>query len=337
MNEKQAKIMIRLLVGIAALLVINFISTRRIARLEAQLNHLDGSISIVNSNISSIQSNLWGLSSRISEVSEQIVQGAKLSFDETVMIRAYHSFTASADVEVTFFLREYTPGDTISVTARGQNGEVLSAYASRADSGRFTAMLTLPVHDNYVFTFTATGATITTGELTQYNLADRLCRRFSFWLSQSHSFGANQPTTISLHPSFRNYTQGNPALEVTSLTLFIETEAGETIVIRDLADYLLDIGDMQMLDLPWGQWGQFLSFTVGDELGNIPPDETVITRLVIRDNLGVRYEHKDILFFPGQLGQSARAGATDFAQAVMPVPTFPQSSGTAWGVIRIVE
>jgi len=275
---------------------------------------------------------IWDLQRRIDEVSEQIVQGTRLSFNETVHIRRYHGSTSSADVEVSFSLRTHTPGDEISVTARGQDGQAHSAVASPLDMGRFVASMNLPLQDNYVFTFTATGDSVTAGELAQFNLADRLCGRLSLVLSHGLTSGPNQPTTVSIYPHFRNYTGGDPALVITSLSIIAVRENGERITAWDLTDYLYTQDSEQMLALPRDR--NILTLTVGDGLREIRPDEFTFARLEIRDNLGIRYEQLDEIFFPHQLDHG-RGGS-----APVPVPArawhYVDAAGD-FGRIRIVE
>jgi len=338
MDGKPSKIIYLLLAGIAALLVINIHSSRRISRLEAEIFHIRSNQMNSFHDIGHISSRLWGIESRIDGVNEQIVQAAKLSFDETVQIQAFHAPTASAEVEVSFLLREHNPTDIISVTARGQDGQLHSAEASISSGGRFTADMTLPLQDNYVFTFTASSDTITTGELMQFNLANQLSGRFSYSLSHGTSTstwgagGSQRTTTVNLHPHFRNSTQGNPLLEVTTLALIVERENGDIITSWDLTEYLLSLRDGQTLDM---HWDNQLNLNVGDGVRDIRPDENAHVRLVMHDGLGIRYEQMDHIFFPHQLDLRAGSGGSKSVQAVQEWrfgdPTIP------WGQLRIVD
>ena len=315
-----------LLIGIAVLIIMNITSHRRIRTLETQLNNMHNNFHMQLGDVRHTSHMMWDISNRINELNEQVAQGTRLSFGEAVLIQDYHVATLSADVEVSFSLRTHTPGDVISVTARGQDGQLHNAVATPLGDGRFAASMNLPLEDSYVFTFTATGDTITTGELTRLNLADRLCGRFSFWLNQGHSSGPNRATTISLHPHFINNTDGDQRLNIASIVLYIETEGGEVITSWDFTEYLLNtVHGQQVLDLWWGR-----DFRLEVGAGDIRPDELAIARLVIYDNLGIRYEQIDQIFFPGQF---------DFGRSgVQSVPGISWTPGGAHiGRIRIIE
>ena len=329
-TERRSAIPAFLLIGIAVLIIMNIVSHRRIANLEMQLNNMHSSFHMQLGDVRNTTSNtMWDMSRRLDELSEQ----ARPSFGEIVLIQNYDIATAMADVEVAFSLRTHTPGDVVSITARGQDGQTHSAVASPQEAGRFTASMNLPLRGNYVFTFTTAGETITTGELAQLNLADRLCGRFSYWLGHSQSSGTNQPTLVTLHPYFRNNTEGNPALDVTSLSIIVERENGDVITTLDLTEYLHDTGHGQVLQMGWD-----FSLTVGDYPGVIRPDEFTMARLVIHDSLGIRYEQLDEIFFPGQF--SFGRGGVHSITAWESQRAIAWASGdntVSFGRIRIVE
>jgi len=326
MTERRSAIPAFLLIGIAVLIIMNIASNRRINNLERQLNNLHSSIHMQLGDVRHTNSIMWDISNRLSEVSEQVTQGTRLSFGETVLIQNHHAATASAEVEVAFSLRTHTPGDAVTVTARGQDGRTHSAVASPLDAGRFAASMDLPLHDNYVFTFTTAGETVTTGELTQFNLADRLAGRFSYWLGHGFHTVRNQPTVANLHPQFRNDTAGNPALNITSLTLYIETDDGEVVTVWDLTGYLHATLDGQALHR---EWDRRLEVAIEDPIN---PDEFTFARLVMYDNLGIRYEQLDSVFFPGQFSHGhGGSGAT-------PIPARAWAvDDMGFGRMRIVE
>ena len=297
MAEKLGIAPTLLVIGIVMLLVLNINANRRIARMESQINNLHFALNNIAQDTRSVQGNFWTMQQSINELGEQIHRDARLSFDETVSIRAFNSTDRVADVEVSFYLKERNPADIISITARGQDGQTRTAAATVTGSGRVTAAMSLPLEGNYVFTFTSAGETITTGELMRYNLADRLCGRFSYWMNQGdigHFAGHGQ--NLSFQPHFRNDMQGDPALKVTDLTLFIETQDGLVIAAWDLADYLIVTADgAQTLVLPGRN---DLSLVIDDETRSVRQDEFTLARLVIRDNLGLRYEVLQTALFP---------------------------------------
>jgi len=266
------------------------------------------------------------------QLNQQIQQDARPSFGEAVLIQAYHPQTTTADVEVSFWLREHNPADTISVTARGQAGSH-NANAVATGGGHFTAQMSLPLQDNYTFTFTASGETATSGELMQLDLAGRLYNRFIFHVNHGTTSGPNLPTVVSLHPHFRNTTQGDPALDIASIVMYVETEDGDVITTWDLTNYLQSTHDGQMLNL---HWEQELSLTVGEEGGNIRPGTHMFTRLEIRDNLGILYRQIDVLGFAGQFGAW---GGSSVAAAPMPIYArdFHGHGMHNWGRMQIVK
>jgi len=346
MTEKSKPITQILLAGIIVLLIININSGRRISRLEQQIHSISQSQFSGFMDVQNARHTLFSVEHRLNELYQQIERGTRLSFDESVLIQAYHATTTSADIEVSFNLREHNPAHTISVTARGQDGQTHGATVT-AENGRFMAAMTLPVQDNYVLTFTSSGDTVITGELMHFNLADQLCNRFRFHMDHGTSSGTNIPTTINLHPHFRNQTLGNPALNVTSLTLYIETEDGDIITYWDLTHYLQYTTDGQMLYLEWGAWFERampddrFTLTVGDEAGNISPNDFTHSRLVIRDGLGIKYEQVDIIAFPGQFNHiGGRGSSRSMEVAPMPMREVAWRAGDTtitWGRVLIVE
>jgi len=343
--EKSNKITtILLIITIAVLLISNRSLTNRVRNLEHSINNL--SFSQTNER-HAVNHSLWSLTNRVNEIGEQITQSTRLTFNETARIQAYHSATASANVQVSFSLKEHTPGDTITITAHGQGGQSHSAPASLIN-GRFVSDITLPMRDNYTITFAAAADTIITGELMQFNLAEGLYGRFTFWTNQSSAWSHNQPSTITLHPHFINRTQGNPMLNVADITLLLEVD---DIVVSSwhLTDYLIDTNDSQMLDFALGEFArmagdthsrilgiQGLDISIGTEPGQIAPGANAVTRLVVRDNLGIIYEQLDMLHIPMHT-----IGGRGSATQVEPIPVREfwsyHGSGGAWGRMRIVE
>ncbi|MCL2285761.1 MAG: hypothetical protein FWC32_05280 [Firmicutes bacterium] len=324
---------ILLLICIVALVISNGRLNNRLTSLENSINH----ISIMQMQEgNSIRHQIWDVSNRVDTVSEQILQSTRLSFDEIALIQGYDGTTASADVQVSFYLREHNLGDTVGVTARGRVGDIHSTVASFTN-GRFVADITLPVQDNFTLSFTSTGDTLTTGELMELNLADMLSHRFSYWLGQGSSSGhgpGGSFNTIMLNPEFRNDTQGNESLNVRTLSISLEFD-GTEIKNWDLTPYLRSGGNGQVLQIEY--WGMFQIDVDNDE--NIRPGEVLTARLVIYDNLGIRYQQLDSVFVPisHSVDRLGRATAT----AMAPVPArevmFRYDRNESWGFIRMVE
>ena len=330
-QKSRRVVEVLLLICIVALVISNGRLSNQLSRLEDSINHISR-LQMQEGN--SIRHQIWDVSSRVDAVGEQMLQSARLSFDEIALIQRYDGATASAEVQVSFHLREHNLGDTVGVTARGRGGDTHSTEAS-FNNGRFTADITLPVQDNFTLSFTSTGDTLTTGELMELNLADMLSHRFSYWLGQGSSSGhgpGGNFNTIMLNPDFRNDTQGNESLNVRALSLSLEFD-GTEIKNWDLTPYLRSGGNGQVLQIEY--WGSFQIDFGNDE--NIRPGETLTARLIIYDNLGIRYEQFDTVFVP--MGHSVdRFGR---ATAVAPIPVrevmLRYDRNENWGFIRIVE
>jgi hypothetical protein len=265
---------------------------------------------------------------------EQFIQSARLSFDEIAQIQSFDRANATANVAVSFSLREHTIGGIVGITARGQSGETYAAHTAFLD-GRFVADITLPLRNNFTLSFTAeSGDTLTTGELMQFNLAEMLNRRFEYWLSQGSSVSGAEHT-IWFTPSFRNETRGNSALEVQSLSLVLELE-NEVIRNWDLTPYLRVVENLQLL-----QMENYDTFRLDvSEGGDVAPNENAIARLIIYDNLGIRYEQVDMIFTG--TGITHVVGRSFSQREVFPVPVPAQVwadgfHGDEWGFIRIVD
>ena len=116
-SEKPKRIKeILLAICIIALFISNARLSGQLSRLESAMNN--NALSDWNT-ASNTQHAVWNLSSQIDTLNDQITQSGRLTFDETTHIKAYDSAAASATVEISFAMRQHTPGDTVTVTARG--------------------------------------------------------------------------------------------------------------------------------------------------------------------------------------------------------------------------
>jgi len=332
MTEISKGVIALLLICVAVLLIITTCTNRRVGQLEWAINNLQNQQMNNMHATQMMQPNTWEITNRIDSLRDELLQAASLSFDQQVRIEGYDSETASADVVVSFYLREHRPGDVVSISASGQGGAAWSASASVSPSGRFSAPMTLPLNDNYTFTFTSTGDTVVTGELTQLDLADMLCGRFWFALNDgSGSRPHNQAPIVTLWPEFRNNTEGNQSLRIRSLRLYLESD-NETVMSWDLLWIWDEIGGHGE------DWLQIttdaISFRVGNEPGQVSPDAPLITRLVIVDELGIRYEQIDPVYSHHWLLHDQSGSASVAA----PVPAFPvHGNWDTMGRVRIVE
>jgi len=333
MQEKLLKTTnILLVIAIVILFFTNTMLNRRLRNIENSISTLHISHS---SEASMTRHTLWNLYTNLNNLSEQLIQNTRSTFNENVQIQSYNAATTSADIEISFSLREHAPGDTVSVSARGQN--TVHTAATAFANGHFIATMTLPVQDNYIFTFTTEGSTITTGELMQFNLANQLSGRFSYWLGHGHSWGTNQPTVYTFNPHFTNLTQGNPMLEINALHLTIEVD-DTAIQTWDLMPYVQNSVNGQVLNMGWEG---VPSISISDEPGNIPPGAHFVARLIIYDNLGIRYEQRDAIVTSHTASHyRVTGGAGGSASTTIPAPAREwvyRSEHEGWGFIQIVE
>jgi hypothetical protein len=272
MQEKPRKDYVKILLG--AIIVIHVITN---IRLNSRVSVLENGINtILNNQTIEMRHLQWAISSQLASLETQIHQMSRLSFDEAFTVRSYNNGTLHADVEIVFNLKEYGADDIISVTAAGQDGRTFTAAADPSDTGRFTAFMSLPVQDNFTLTFTAMGTTVTSGDLMEVNLADSLCERFKFALG----FGSG-PDSISLTPHFTNAAFGNDMLAIRSISISALSD-GNTVKEWDLLPYLRTADAFQFLD-------GFEITEAADPAGN----GITAVRLVIYDNLGIRYEQME--------------------------------------------
>ncbi|MCL2361488.1 MAG: hypothetical protein FWC73_06725 [Defluviitaleaceae bacterium] len=324
-NNSKPKTLITLLtIAIIVLLIIVFRINRRLSHLEANISNMNNNFFNAIHDVRMIQTHIWDLSNRIDALADDITQSTMLSFDHQLQVQSYDADTATAEVLVSFNLREFTPGDMIIISARGSDGQIISEEASASQDGRFSTVMNLPLRDNFALTFATHGSTVITEGIGHIDLQDMLSGRFAFFTNQGTSSGTNQPTRVTLWPQFTNNTQGDPALEVQELVLTLETE-DEVIKTWDLISYWHEVSRLE---------SEGLAFTVTAG-GDISPDsQNVITRLRITDNLGIEYEQVDFLFLPYWNVHEAWAVAGD----PTPQPSF--QFGGDWermGRVLIVE
>jgi hypothetical protein len=196
----------------------------------------------------------------------------------------------SADVEVGFNIKEFGSDDEVIVTARGTTGQTFETVTTRSEAGRFSATMTLPLQDNYTLTFTSRGTNVISGNLMELNIANIFCDRFRFsfgvGMSTTHATHRNQASSvITFSPHLINFTERNSLLEISSISIFA-LSSRVAIQEWDLLPYLRAGSDMQIIEGSelW-EWDRFqIPFT---DNADEPVDAV---RLVIYDNLGIRYE-----------------------------------------------
>jgi len=292
MQEKPGKIpIILLLAAIFVLIIMNINLSGRVSSLEHVIN------SIQHNQFHEMRNLQWAISSQMDSMEAQISQLSRMSFDETLSFLGYSSDTLSANIEIGFNLKEFGYYDEVSISARGMGGQIFTAAADRSDTGRFSATMSLPVQDNFVLTFTARGATVTSGSLMEINLVDRLCDRFWFSLgvgvTSTHATYGNRASSIfTFTPHLTNATEGNDLLSFRSVSI-LALSNGNVVYEWDLMPYLRSDGVSQFIEGSelW-EWDRF-------QLADPEIEDSAITtvRLVMYDNLGIRYEQMESVPF----------------------------------------
>ena len=309
-NEKSGKLIIFLLFVVILVL---FVSNIRLGRRISDLENSQWNVSHNHRHeMQMIRSDIW---QGFRDIRQYLEYATSLTGDVDVSIQSINTGDLTADVYVSFFLREFTLGDVVSINARSTtNQQVFSAVTNKSETGRFSANITLPLVDNFILNFVADGPTIRTGNLADVLLADELCDRFQFNLSQGSSVtsdfrGQDRRTTIHVTPHLFNRTQGDESLEIVYLSLQLESLDGDIIRRWNLTRHLHREYPFQVM--PDGHWWNWQTFEIpvleqGTEVvagvhgrGYVMPGEIVIARLIIYDNLSIRYEQSEQIFVPG--------------------------------------
>ena len=348
-NKKSSKIVVMLLFLIIALLIFNNI------RLSARLNDVQRRIDNITfsqmQDMSALRSDIWR---GMDQIRHELEQSTRLASDVIVSVRSFNGADLTADVDVSFFLREFSAGDVVSVNA-SEYGEqqLISTVASQSESGRFSANMILPLAGNFSLSFIAEGPTIRSGALADVFLADELCDRFRYSLGQGISTfrnGGRGSMTISVTPFLINSTQGDESLAIRDIYLSLESFEGAAIRSWDLTSFLCnEDSSFQILlqDSMWeeGNWELFeIPVREQDSTGEaenlygrdyVMPGEVVVARLVIYDYLGIRYEQSSQIYVPdGMIGGFASHGIAALPGTINRVIEYGEHS---WDFIRIVR
>ena len=295
-----------LIVGIIMLGIMNI-------NLSSHVSNIEQNIQFLNANMNNVVNGMYPTNSdiltKIDSMNQQITENGKLYFNETTVIKGYNAATSSANVEVSFGLKQFNPGDEVYVSALNTSGKSYEFMASSSGIGRFTAMMTLPLQDNYTLSYSDLGTVSTSDSLPDLSLADNLSRRFKYSFGSGQSYSQNQnQTTVWITPQFLNDTQGYPDLKVNKISLSVESE-GNTVGTWDLSSYLTDDGSTQILQNDSQVQIQSGSDPMPTELRpdlSLPALKNVIefimpvagaeAKLSFTDNLGIHYEETDQIY-----------------------------------------
>jgi len=315
MQEKPRNVStVIMLIAIVILIFMNINLRSRLTNLEHGINNIQ------MNQVNELRSLQWTISEQIDSIEAQITQLSRISFDETLNVLNYNGDTLSANVEIGFNLKEFGADDEVSVSARGIDGQVFTATANRSDAGRFTAAMSLPIQDNFVVTFTTRGTTVSSGNLMELNLADRLCDRFIFYLdigiSTTHATHGNRASSVmTFAPYLVNAAEGNDLLAIRDVSI-VALSNGRAVQEWDLLPYLQadDVSQFIKTSELW-EWDRF-QFTESD----VEEDAITAIKLVVYDNLGIRYEQMEPmpLFHIRASGAAATWGGSAVAFSEFP-------------------
>jgi len=337
-EKKIITIFTFLFIGIIVLGIMNI-------NLSNHINNIENYMQLINANMSNVVNGMYPTNSdildKVDSINHQIIENGKLCFNETTQINGYDTSTSSANVEVSFSLKQFSSEDEVYVTAVDTSGSSYEFKTLPSGMGRFTATMSLPLQENYTLSFTAKGVTNTSDSLPDLSLADTLCGRFKYNLGTNQTYSSNQSQTMRLTPQFSNDNQGNSELKVNEISLTVES-ASKIIGSWDLSSYLKDDGITQVLYSDSQQQIQSGSGSAPTELRpdlNLPALHNVIefampaagaeVRLSIVDNLGIHYEETDQIN-AGGVTYSTAVGS-DVYQAI---PVNGVNSGSSIHILK---
>ena len=348
-----------LMAAVVVLVIINFSQNSRINNLEAVINNQFW-------QINNMERSIWNVSSMIASLNEQIEQmteAARQSFGESFSIVSYNSETVSADVEITFNLKEFGQDDVITVYARGGQGTVLRQEAVHNGGGNFTAFMNLPLADNFDVNFAASGLTVRTGNLLNVGLANMLADRFhfTFGIGTTSSFGRSAPVVsyLTFLPHLVNQTNGDDAFKLNSVVFIFEV-SGEVIYKLDFTsslylDGMFEFASAQLHAITHLRTHEpIISFRIADDRqfqtidGGLVTGDYVVARLIMYDNLGIRYEQAEAisLAWAGHMVMAGGAGQMVVRPTPLPHRMFFAEPGSGrvlwhgeepWHFIHIVK
>ena len=333
MPEKTKKATTLMFILVLALIISNILLISRISNLERTVMNNQSDFAVRN-ELHSLRSDIWLQINELNERNEQIAQSLRSSFDESVSIERYNYQDASVDATLSFRLREHAGDDAVSIVVAGIDGRIIEAGALYS-SGRFSASLTLPVDDDYTVTYSSRGAQVKSGDLMRLNIAEILCERFSYSFGVSHGGTDTQTQNASFFPHLSNWTDGNDALLLNDAVFSIE-QGGLVIASWDLMPFMVIEGNSQSTGVFEHSLRENFQLTVGEGSGYLRPDTEAIIRIVMHDNLGVRYEQMDMTSIPGSSNMGGgRGAATVFAPGSLNrVANYGED---VWSFVRIVR
>lgn len=324
-----------LIIAILVLLIMVGTMRSRITNMEHNINHL------VFQHSNEVRNLQWVFDAQFRAIEEQIAQLSRITFDESFQILSYNTDTLQANVQLGFNLKTFTPGDAVVVSAISTNGQVFEETATASGTGRFSATLSLPVQDNFTINVASMGTTAVSGHLMDLSLANRLSERFRYHLAfgmttTSRNRDGTTLSTITFSPHLGNQTDGNPLLEIRSVVL--EGLSGQEVVQTwDIQPYLRTEGQTQFLEYPH----HFARDMFELDMAEITATGMTVIRLVMYDNLGIRYEQMDEIPFTRHnfydRGLTFHSGTTTFFAPGFEASRMITPGEDSWHFIRMVR
>jgi len=109
------------LIGVVLNIIINVNLNNRLKNLEPSLSNMSAGYSHLYNEINSLR---WDILNKIDAINEQAIHNAKLSFGESASIQRYDISSSTAEIVVSFYLKEYNVGEKVSIMARGLSNRI---------------------------------------------------------------------------------------------------------------------------------------------------------------------------------------------------------------------
>ena len=344
-SSKTSKAVIVLLVlVIIGLIVTNIRQHMRFNFIEQRVNDM---VHMQMSEWHNIRSATWH---ELGQIRRELEEATRLAGDVHVAALSLCGYELTAEVNVSFFLREFEPGDVVWVKA--QSDETLKSVAAvLSENGRFGAYLTLPIASHHSLSFVTEGATIRSGALAEVYLAEDLAGRFfvSFGGGVSLREGWQDVWLKRVWPLFTNVTEGNEGLLLRDAFLYLESLEGEVIRSWNLGPFIQYEADFLQLMNPHDLIHQtYFSVPIVEQgragtasqngRGYLRAGEDVAARLVMYDRLGIRYEISSYIQIPPTRGGPLPPPSAVYAGHLYgPFSRVIEYGEHSWDFVRIVR
>lgn len=348
-NKTSKTVIILLVLLIAGLVIGNIWQNMRFNYIERRI---DGIMFTQISDSQNIRAEVWR---GLEEMRLEVEQATRPASDVQVEVLSFNGSDLIADINVSFFLREFGPGDVVWVKAQCEQ-RLTSTTAVMSEAGRFSAYFTLPITSFHSLSFITEGTTIRTGALADVYLAEELAGRFSVSIGQGSSNwreGGRNIRTIRVWPFIFNDTQGNESFLIKDVFFNLESFEGELIRSWSLntflhnengiwqnmnphIDVIHDLVHHGFFDVPVVAHGGTDESTNENGKGFLQECEDAVARLVMYDVLGIRYEFSTLVSVPDVAGPGI-AGFADTPRLNGSIGRVIEYGMHSWDFVRIVR